>query len=152
MHGRRTLIAAACLSSAIALLHIAIILVGAPAYRYFGAGEEMARQSEAGSFLPALLTGIITLLFAAFAFYAFAGAQKAPRPPLLRTGLIAIGLIYLLRGLFLAPQLLGYFSNAPLITVKELAFSAVSLLTGILYLLGTWRSWPDLAGARRPDA
>lgn len=32
------------LSSAIALLHIGIILLGAPAYRYFGAGEEMAAE------------------------------------------------------------------------------------------------------------
>jgi hypothetical protein len=146
--GRRALLAAGLLSAGIALLHVIIIFVGAPAYRYFGAGEQMARQAEAGSSFPALLTATVTLFFAVFALYALAGAAVAPRPPLLRTGLIVIGVIYTLRGLLLAPQLLAYRSNAPLLASKDLLFSTVSLVIGFLYLFGTGQAWPALRNAR----
>jgi hypothetical protein len=142
--GKRLLIAAGTLSAGIALLHVVIIFVGAPAYRYFGAGEQMARQAEAGSLSPALLTAVVTVFFALFAFYAFAAGQARPRPPLLRTGLITIGSIYTLRGLLLAPQLSAYLSPASPIPPRDLVFSGVSLAIGLLYLLGTWRAWPAL--------
>ena len=146
--GRRALLAAGLLSTGIALLHVIIIFGGAPAYRYFGAGEQMARQAEAGSYFPGLLTATVTLFFAVFAFYAFAGATVAPRPPLLRTGLILIGVIYTLRGLLLAPQLVAYLANAPLLASKGLVFSTVSLLIGFVYRFGTWQAWGDLRNAR----
>lgn len=149
MSGRRALLSAGLLSAAIAVLHVIIIFVGAPAYRYFGAGEEMARRAEAGSAFPALLTAVVTLFFAAFAFYGLAGAAVAPRPPLLRTGLIVIGVIYALRGLLLAPQLVAYSSNAPHLAQKDLVFSAVSLVIGLLFLFGTWHAWPNLRTVRR---
>ena len=149
MLGRRALLAGGLLSAGIALLHVVIIFVGAPAYRYFGAGEQMAQQAEAGSLFPALLTAAVTLFFALFAYYALAAAQVVPRPPLVRTGLIAISVIYALRGLLLAPQLAGYMSQAPLIAPKDLVFSGVSLVTGFLYLSGTWQAWPDLRTAMR---
>jgi hypothetical protein len=81
MLGRRALLAGGLLSAGIALLHVVIIFVGAPAYRYFGAGEQMAQQAEAGSHLPALVTAAVTLFFALFAYYALAVAQVVPRPP-----------------------------------------------------------------------
>ena len=143
MKGKRLLIAAGTLSAGIAL-HIIIIFVGAPAYRYFGAGEQMARQAEAGSLSPALLTAVVTVFFALFAFYALAAGQVGPRPPLLRTGLITIGSIYTLRGLLLAPQLSAYLSPASPVPPRDLVFSGVSLAIGLLYLVGTWRAWPAL--------
>jgi hypothetical protein len=136
------------LSAGIAALHAIIIFAGAPAYRYFGAGEQMARQADAGSPFPSLLTASVTLFFAVFAFYALAGARVTPRPPLLRTGLIAIGVVYTVRGLLLAPQLIAYMSNAPLVAPKDLVFSGAPLVIGFLYLLGTWRAWEDLRIAR----
>lgn len=148
VQGKRTLVAAGVLSAGIALLHVIIIFAGAPAYRYFGAGEEIARQAEAGSYLPGLLTAVVALFFAIFALYALAASQALPRPPLLRTGLITIGVIYALRGLLLASQLSQYMAHAPLVGSKDLVFSAVSLLIGLLYLLGTWRAWPSLGAPR----
>jgi len=142
------LLAAGVFSVGIALLHVIIIFVGAPAYRYFGAGEQMASQAEAGSTSPGLLTAAITVFFAVFALYAFAAARVVRRPPFLRTGLITIGVIYTLRGLLLGPQLLSYISNTPLLGPKDLVFSAVSLVVGFLYLFGTWRAWPDLLTSR----
>ena len=51
------------LSFAVALLHIAIIFIGAPAYRYFGAGERMAQQAELGSWVPAIVTLVVAVVF-----------------------------------------------------------------------------------------
>ena len=146
------LLAAGLLSAAIALLHVVIIFVGAPAYRYFGAGEQMARQAEAGSSFPGLLTATVTIFFAVFELYGLAGAAISPRPPLLRTGLIVIGVIYALRGLLLAPQVAAYVSNAPHLAPKDLVFSAASLLIGLLFLFGTWQAWPNLRTNQVPGS
>jgi hypothetical protein len=126
------------LSAAVAALHVMIVFLGPWAYRYFGAGEDMARQAEAGSLLPAALTLCIVAVFAVFALYAFSGAGSVRRLPLLRTGLVVIGLIYTARGLGLIPELLQ--GAIP----RYLVFSAVSLTIGIVYLLGTLKAWPDL--------
>lgn len=140
------LVAAGCASAAIALLHVFIIFVGAPGYRYFGAGEEIARLAESGSPYPALLTAFVTIFFVLFAVYGLAGAQLLPwKPPLLRTGLVAIGAIYSLRGVLLAPQAAAFSSGGPLVGAKDLVFSSVSLAIGLLYLWGTWRAWPALS-------
>ncbi len=146
--GKGALLVAGGLSSAIALLHIVIIFAGAPAYRYFGAGEEMARQAEAGSSSPALLTAVVTAFFAVFAYYAFAGAGAVRRPPLLRTVLVTIGTIYTLRGLLVAPQLFAHLSSAVPVAPRDLVFSAVSLTIGLLYLVGALRAWRDLANPK----
>jgi hypothetical protein len=58
-------------SACVAALHVVIIFVGAPAYRYFGAGEPMARLSEQGSTTPALVTAGLTVVFGVWAAYAF---------------------------------------------------------------------------------
>lgn len=145
--------AAGWLSAAVAVLHIVIIFLGPPAYRYFGAGEDMARQAEAGSLLPAGVTLAVTVVFAAFALYAFAGAGRLRRPPLLRTGLIVIAAIYLLRGVALFPELAQYARDSSTVMPRHLVFSAVSLTIGLFYLAGTVLLWPRLvpdAGSRKP--
>lgn len=140
---------AGAFSLAIAVLHVVVIAVGAPAYRYFGAGEKLARQAEQGSLAPALLTAGIAVIFALWALYAFSGAGLIRRLPLIRLGLVVIGTIYVLRGLSLGPQLPVYFSGAfPQFPVRYLVFSAVSLLVGLLYVLGVARAWRRLAPVR----
>jgi hypothetical protein len=136
------------LSVAIAALHVVIIFLGPPAYRYFGAGEDMARQAEAGSFVPAAMTLAIAVVFAVFALYAFAGAGRFRRLPLLRTGLVVISAIYLMRGLSLLPELAKYDSGA--VEPRHLAFSFTSLVIGLFYLAGTVLLWRSLK-ARAKD-
>ncbi len=84
-----------------ALLHFVIIFVGAPAYRYFGAGERMAVRDERGDPLPAVITAGLTLVFAIWAGYAFSGAGLIRRLPFLRAVLSSVGIVYTLRGLVL---------------------------------------------------
>jgi len=143
----RILALAGWLSVAVAALHVVIVVFGARAYRYFGAGEDMARQAEAGSLVPAAMTLAIAAVFAVFALYAFAGAGRFRRLPLLRTGLVAISAIYLVRGLSLLPELAKYDSGAVL--PRHLAFSFTSLVIGLLYVTGTVLLWPSLSSRRR---
>lgn len=148
MRREHVLLLAGWLSLAVAALHVVIIFFGAPAYRYFGAGEEMARKAEAGSFIPAAMTLFIAVVFAVFSLYAFAGAGRLRRLPLLRTGLVVIAAIYTLRGLGLFLELAGYLQGSPAVPPRYLAFSAVSLTIGILYSLGTALLWPRLRPTR----
>lgn len=46
----------ACLRALAAVLHLGIIVKGATWYRFFGAGESMARAAEEGRWYPAIVT------------------------------------------------------------------------------------------------
>jgi hypothetical protein len=145
---------AGVLSAAVAVLHVLIIFGGGPAYRYFGAGERMARLAERGAVTPSLITLGLTLMFGVWAAYAFSGAGLLGRLPLLRTGLVTIGMIYTLRGLLLGPQLVWFFSGQrAAVPPRQLAFSAAALITGLAYLVGVQRAWARLGHPwERPPA
>ncbi|MBN8552625.1 MAG: hypothetical protein J0L52_06990 [Caulobacterales bacterium] len=135
------LILAGALSLLAALVHLAVIVGGPDWYRFFGAGEELARMAERGSIYPALLTLGIATILAIWAAYAFSGAGLIGKLPLLRTGLVVITTIYLLRGLILVPAVvLGRDINA-----FGWWSSLIVLGYGLAYLIGTWRAWPRLA-------
>lgn len=140
--GRKLLIAGGLLSSLAALLHIAIIFGGADWYRFFGAGEDMARMAEKGWLYPKLMTiGISAMLFI-WAWTAFAGAGLVRKPPLLRTGLVIISSVYLLRGLILFPMLIFMPDDVSNFVVWS---SLIVLVYGLCYTVGTWRAWPNLS-------
>ena len=112
--------------------------MGGPAYRYFGAGERMARMAERGVAEPTVITIALVLLFAVWAAYAFSGAGLLRPLPRLRTALLLIGLIYAGRGLALFPQLY-LIATGPGVPARHAVFSAASLAIGVLYLVGTLR-------------
>lgn len=139
------LIVGGWLSVAASLLHIGCIIGGAEWYRFFGAGEAMATMAEQGSMTPTLLTLGIAAILAIWAAYAFSGAGLLPRLPLLRTGLVVISAIYLLRGLALVPALVINGANVmPFILWSSL----IVLVYGIAYTVGTWTAWPHLRSRR----
>jgi hypothetical protein len=117
---------AAVLNFAISGLHIYIITQGAPAYRFFGAGEQMARASEKGSIVPALVTFGIALVFFVWGLYALAGARVIPELPWTRAILIVIAVIYVARGL-------GIFYKRDAFMVIT---SLISLTAGLLHAAG----------------
>ncbi len=135
------LIIGGLLSAAASLLHIACIIGGPDWYRFFGAGEAMATMAERGSMTPALITLGIAAVLAIWAAYAFSGAGLLPRLPLLRTGLVAISAIYLLRGLALIPALA---INGSDVMPFVLWSSLIVLVYGLAYAIGTWTAWPHL--------
>ena len=133
---RKWFIAAGLFSLAVALLHLVIIFVGAPGYRYFGAGEKMAQDAARGSLVPAAITAVITIIFLLWSAYAFSAAGVIRRLPLLTLGIYLIGAIYTLRGLVVIPQLMALLRTGVSTLYKDVVFSSVSLLIGICYLMG----------------
>ncbi len=130
------------LSMAAALLHIACIFGGPDWYRFLGAGEEIAIMAEKGMLYPTIITSIIASILAVWGYFAFAGAGLVGRPPLIRTGLIAISTIYLLRALVLIPMLIF---TPDLVSSFAIWSSLIVLVYGLFYAVGTWKAWPVLS-------
>lgn len=96
------LIAATC-SAIASLLHVAIIFGGASWYRYFGAGERMARAAEAGKLYPTIVTMCIASMLAVWAVFGYSAAGVLMPLPLTGIAILLIAAFYLLRGLFVLP-------------------------------------------------
>jgi hypothetical protein len=133
------------LSALASLLHIGCIVGGPDWYRFFGAGEGMATMAAQGSMTPTLITLGIAAVLATWAAYAFSGAGLLPRLPLLRTGLVVISAVYLLRGLVLIP---AFVVNGGDVMPFVLWSSLIVLVYGLAYTVGTWAAWSRL-GPRR---
>lgn len=123
--------------------HIAIIFGGAQWYRFFGAGEAMARMAEHGSLQPTLMTLCVSLVFAIWGAFAWSAAGVLPEFPLSKAVLILVTLVYLIRGTLglIAP----FVSSHPQITDNSLLFwvwsSAICLLIGFVHLKGIINKW-----------
>lgn len=135
------LIVAATLSAIAALLHVGCIVFGASWYRFFGAGERMARMSERGEWRPTLITSGIVLVLATWSLYALSGAGVLPGLPLLRLALCAIAGVYLLRGI-------GGLAVAARPRIERRGFwvwsSAICLVLGGVHALGLAQRWEAL--------
>lgn len=129
------------LSVIAALLHIGCIAGGPAWYRFFGAGERIARQAEEGSWRPALITSGIIIILLVWAGYALSAAGMLPRFPLLKIGIAAITAVYLLRGLVLVPVLLSRSQRATPFVVWS---SLICLGFGAVHLLGVVQVWASL--------
>jgi hypothetical protein len=135
------LVAAGVLSTTASLLHLATIIGGPAWYRFFGAGEELARAAERGSLVPPLITFAIAAILATWALYAFSAAGYVRRLPLMRTALITITCIYLLRAFALLPLIA---LKPQLVDTFAIVSSIVVLCYGLTYAVGTWLIWPTL--------
>jgi putative oxidoreductase len=129
------------LSMAVAsVLHIAIIVGGAEWYRRFGAGEELATLQEQGSIYPAALTFLIAMVLALFSAYAFSGAGFIKRLPMLKSVLIGVAVILLIRGFGALPLVLFASSGYLAELGEDLTFmwvsSLVCVVLGSCYLIG----------------
>lgn len=129
------LIAGGVMSALISLLHV-FLAVQPALYRHISAGveSELGRMAEQGSTPTMIATVFFAVIFALWALYAFSGARLIGPLPLLRVVLIAICAIYLLRALALLPEIdmlahQGY-------PFRFVVFSSISLLAGLLYLIG----------------
>jgi hypothetical protein len=137
------LLIGAILSFIAAFAHIGCIVFGASWYRFFGAGEQMARMSEAGSWIPALTTSMIVLVLLIWSLYAFAGAGAGVIKVLPFTKLILciITAIYLLRGVVFYP-LMNHFPDNSL--QFWLISSGIFLFIGLMHLVGLVQVWNKL--------
>lgn len=140
-HANPFLVAGALCSALAAALHVGCIVFGAPWYRFFGAGERMARMAEAGSAYPAIVTAGIAVILGVWSCYALAAAAAFAPLPFLRTGLCLITAVYLARGLAAIP--LVALAGAPLGAFWWWS-SAICLGIGLLHLAGLLQVWKTL--------
>lgn len=136
-----TLIFAGAGSLAASVLHLACIAGGPDWYRFFGAGERMARMAARGHWYPTVITLGIAAVLAGWALYAWSGAGLVRRLPLLRPVLCAITGVYLLRALAFAPLRNFFPGNSDAFWYWS---SAVCLGLGLLHAVGLRRAWPRL--------
>lgn len=131
------------LTGAAALLHLAIIAGGPAWYRFFGAGERMARMASRGSPFPAVVTAGIAAVLTVWALYAFSGAGVIRRLPLLRPALALIAAVFLARGLLGVPVVLltddPYMNELRARMTFMVVTSAVCVFLGVCYAAGAAR-------------
>ncbi|WP_235357315.1 hypothetical protein [Arsukibacterium sp. MJ3] len=116
-------------------------MFGGDWYRFFGAGEQMARMAEQGLWYPTIVTSVIVIILLIWAFYALSGAGAIKRLPLTRLALVGITCIFLLRGV-------SFVGLMPMFPENSLTFwlvsSGICLLIGALFAVGTFQQWPKL--------
>jgi len=133
--------AGATLSFIAAAFHVAIIVGGASWYRFFGAGEQMALASEAGELFPHILTLAIAAILTLWGLYALSGAGDVTRLPLLKTALVLITAVYLIRGFIFVPV----FWNTGLYSISFMLWSsAICSVFGVVHLVGLSKLWSTL--------
>ena len=121
-----------------ALLHLAIIIGGPNWYRYFGAGEEIARMAAEGRWRPAIITGLVAIGLALCGLYALSGAGLVPSLPLLDVVLCVVAGAYTLRGLaYPVLKVMNSVASTPLF----LWSSIICLIVGVVHLIGLAQIW-----------
>ena len=152
--GERLLLLGGVSTALASLLHLAIIAGGADWYRFFGAGERMARLAERGSAYPAFLTFTIAVILSIWAAYGLSGARVIPPMPLLRVALVLIAAVYLTRGIFGVPVVL-LTAGAYATELRErmtfiVVTSVICVLLGLCYAIGAALVWNTSAGSIAP--
>ena len=143
--GGRWLRRGALLTGAASLLHLGIIFGGPDWYRFFGAGERMARLSARGSYYPTVITAGIAFILGLWTLYALSGARVIRRLPFLRPALVLIACVYFARGTLGIPLVL--FVEGPYTDELKgrMTFMVVSSLVcvflGLCYACGAARVW-----------
>jgi len=142
--GSNFLLLAAAFSAIAALAHIGIVVGGPSWYRFFGAGEGMARLAANGSWYPALVTIGIAAVLTLWSAYALSAAGFLPALPFLKAVLVVVSAVYLLRGLGgFALAAFAPGSNSPAFWAWS---SAICLVIGVVHAIGLAKQWPALSG------
>ena len=139
--GALALVAGGTLSAVAAVAHLACIALGAPAYRFMGAGERLARAVEAGMLRPAMVTVAIASVLFVWSAYAFSGAGLIGRLPMTKLVLPAVCFAYLARAVGF-PLLKSTFPENS--NTFWLVSSGICLLLGLLHVFGVASLWATL--------
>ena len=103
---------------------------------YFGGPVKLQAESPA---LFALLCVFLGAFIAIIGLYALSGAGKFRRLPYLRTVLIVVTTVFILRGLFIIPILKLMSVHPESNVLRFLVFSIIALGIGIIHLIGVIR-------------
>lgn len=143
--GDRLLLSGGALTGVASLLHVGIILGGPDWYRFFGAGERMARLAARGSIYPTVITASIAVVLGLWTLYALSGAGVIRRLPFLRLALVLIAAIYLTRGILGVPAVLfvedPYLNQLRAKMTFMVFSSAICVCLGLCYAVGAAAVW-----------
>lgn len=139
--GSQALAVGALLSAAAAVAHLACIVIGAPAYRFMGAGERMARAVEARKLRPTLVTLAIALVLLLWSAYALSGAGLIAPMPFTKVALVLICAAYLARAVGFPLLKPAFPENS---NTFWFASSAICGLFGLVHLYGILFLWQTL--------
>jgi hypothetical protein len=150
--GDRLLVYGGSLTGVAALLHVGIILGGPGWYRFFGAGEHLARLAARGSIYPAVVTACIAAVLGVWTLYALSGAGVIRRLPFLRLALALIAAVYLARGILGIPAVLfvedPYANELRARMTFMVVSSAICIVLGLCYAAGAVRVWKTSSAPR----
>ncbi|GAA6139618.1 hypothetical protein NBRC116583_33650 [Arenicella sp. 4NH20-0111] len=136
------LVVAGLLSFSASIMHLAIIVGGPEWYRFFGAGEEMARMAEQGLLKPKLITFTIALILFVWGAYAWSAAGRFPAFPFVNIVLIVITAVYFLRGI---AGLMAPFIDHPQLQQNSTVFwvlsSLICLAFAAVHIKGMLNLW-----------
>lgn len=136
------LLAGGILSLIASLLHVFIIIGGSSWYRYFHASEKMVGLVEKGSVIPMITTSAIAVVLFIWALYAFSGAGLVKKLPLLKSILVVITTIYMVRGLVLFPVI--YFK--PDIIDSFIVWSSIiCIVYALTHAIGIFQVWTQIS-------
>ncbi|MGB3725410.1 MAG: hypothetical protein WA981_06555 [Glaciecola sp.] len=137
------LVIAGGLSFLASLLHIACIFGGPDWYLFFGAGDRMAQLASVGDPYPTMVTLVIACVLAGWGLYAWSGAGLIFKLPFLKTCLVLITAVYLVRGI--AGLFAPFLTSDPVVHQNSTTFwlvsSVICCIYGTYYLLGTKKLW-----------
>jgi hypothetical protein len=140
---RLWLLAAGLISVAASLLHFGCIVGGPRWYRFFGAGEVLARAAEGGSHVPAVMTAVIAVILAGWAAYAFSAAGYILRLPLIRTVLVAIATVLFARTAMVFVPAAWAPENRTVAFMFWTSFAC--FVMGSCFAIGAWLAWSTLS-------
>lgn len=137
--------AGALVSFVVALIHVACVFTGEATARFFNAPRFVIALIQQHSLWIVPVAVAIASILGGFGLLAWSGAGLMRRLPLLRTGLVTVTTIYLLRGLIIVPLTLFALQHPGRIAWPAFLFCLVALGVGLLYLCGTIGRWRALS-------
>jgi hypothetical protein len=142
---RPWLIAAAWMSAAAALAHVACIFGGPDWYIFMGAPKGFAYATGWRALVTVAVTLALTGMLSVWAAFAFSAARVIRRLPLCRLALVLISAVLLIRGAgyFIVPD--ASLWRPDLSQTFMLWSSAVCIVMGACFAIGTWLAWPQLS-------
>lgn len=123
-----------------AAFHVACLIGGADWLLFAGAPVELAESYRNGAVAPIFWTLAIAALLLVWGLYAMSGNGRLRRLPLLKTALLLIGTLMLLRGL--VGIVLLVITNWPWETAQGQFHAVISIMifgVGLFYFAGLYR-------------
>lgn len=121
----------------LAIGHLLSLIWAKHVFEAGGIGEGMNEMSQIHPFLPYLITIIVAVGFFIFGLYALSADGRIRKLPLLKLGIFTIAAIFILRSVMGFVEII----TMDISVVREIIYSLVALLVGLLYLVGGINKW-----------